>query len=111
MERIFVSEVLASSLLGAQVGHAKSDGKFENNNRVGAKTSQDGRYRRVEAGEYGAHTNDRTGSDDHTQNCEERAQLVRADGLQGQSDTVREGEPRQCYFSARKASIGSSLAA
>src|SRR5262249_40880445 len=106
LDRVLIAQFLARALLGREVAGARAHGEFEDDDRIRAEAAQNIGYRCVETGEDGAHTDDRPGADDDAEHGEEGTQLVPADRLQRQYDSVGEGELGH-YRSTRRASIGS----
>src|SRR5271165_7305379 len=96
--RVVVGETLTQPLFRSQIAEAEADREFEDNDRIGPETTEDGRYGRIKAGQYRSHPNDCAGSDDDSQDRQEGAHLVGADGLKGERCAVDKGEPAHSIF-------------
>src|SRR5579862_5568218 len=88
IHRVLPGQILARALLRTQAMRTRSYREFEDDDRIGAKAAQHARNRCVETRQDGAHADDRAGSDDDSQHREKRAQFVRANGLEGQHQSV-----------------------
>ena len=110
---LLVGQRFAKPFLPRQV---KGDSRleFEDEKRACSKTLHRIHHLLVEALEDGGHADDGEGADQHTQDGQEGAKLVRSQRIQGEQEVftnVAAALFRHAQFSVRKASIGSSLAA
>ena len=96
VDGVLVAEVLPRALLRREVAHSEADRELEHDDGVGAEAAEHVGDRGVEPVEDRGHADNRAGADNDAEHGQEGAHLVRADGLQGEQDTVREGESSHC---------------
>ena len=92
--RILIRQGLSLAFFRRQIPRPRTHLELEDDQRIGAETTEHARDCAIESRQNRAHPDDGSGADDYSQHSQESPQLMLANGVKSQSDAGENGRKR-----------------